>query len=203
MPAHHPSWFCASGGGANLVKGMDTDDFPVERVNWGDAQEFLKKLNALADTTNDPLTYRLPTEAEWEYASRAGPTSSSKPFHFDHPTDSLSCHQANFDGNHPYGGAHKRKSLKRACKVGSYRPNRLGLYDVHGNVWEWCADWYGDYPRGLVVDPWGAPGGSHRVFRGGGWCYDGRFCRAAYRGRGSPSDRRSDLGFRVAAVPHE
>jgi sulfatase modifying factor 1 len=200
---NNPSWFCAGGEGAGLVKGKDTDDFPVETVSWEDAQEFLKKLNALADKTNNPLTYRLPSEAQWEYACRGGPTSSSKPFHFEHPTDSLSCHQANFNGKYPYGGAGKRKPLKRTCKVGSYRPNRLGLYDVHGNVFEWCADWYGDYPQGPVVDPLGTPGGSYRVLRGGSWYDFGRRCRAALRGRDAPSDRGSDLGFRVAAVPHE
>src|SRR5207248_2144850 len=121
----------------------------------------------------------------------------------DEPTDSLSSHQANFNGNHPYGGAGKRKPLKRTCKVGSYRPNRLGLYDVHGNVWEWCADWSGDYPHGPVVDPLGTPDGSGRVIRGGGWNYGGQDCRAAYRYGVTPSNRGNDLGFRVAAVPHE
>jgi sulfatase modifying factor 1 len=186
---NNPSWFCAGGGGAELVGGMDTDGFPVETVSWEDAQEFLVKLNALADGTNNPLTYRLPSEAEWEYACRGGPMSSSKPFHFDEPTDSLSCHQANFNGKYPYGGAGKGKPLKRTCEVGSYRPNRLGLYDVHGNVWEWCADWYGDYPQGPVVDPLGSPDGSYRVIRGGSWFSDGRYCRAAVRNRGAPSYR--------------
>ena len=112
--------------------------------------------------------YRLPTEAEWEYSCRAGATAST-PFHFG---TSLNSTQANFHGEYPYGGAAKGPSLGRACAVGSYPPNAWGLYDLHGNVWEWCADWFSpDFYRQPEAgqDPHGPPTGTRRVLRGGSW----------------------------------
>jgi uncharacterized protein (TIGR02996 family) len=195
---HNPSFFCATGDGEGEVAGLDTRDFPVEQVSWEDATEFLKKLSALKAEREAGRTYRLPTEAQWEYACRGGVCSSS-PFHYG---DSLSSRQANFNGDYPYGGADKGPYLERTCKVGSYRPNAFALFDMHGNVWEWCSDWYvQDYykisPR---RDPSGPSNGSSRVFRGGCWGSNGRFCRAAFRYRDSPSYRDPGLGFRVAAV---
>src|SRR5207248_6430104 len=129
-----------------------------------------------------------PSEAEWEYSCRGGHVieemreKPALPFHFAQPTSSLSSTQANFDGNHPYGGAAKGPYLKRTCKVGSYKPNRLGLYDMHGNVWEWCHDWYGVdyYAKSPKTDPPGPSEGSVRVRRGGGWYLSGQPCRAAF-----------------------
>jgi formylglycine-generating enzyme required for sulfatase activity len=167
-------------------------DHPVTCVSWNDAQEFCKWLSGI----EKERLYRLLTEAEWEYACR-GPVSSSTPFHFG---TSLSSAQANFDGNYPYGGASKGPYLERTTPVGSYPPNALGLYDMHGNVWEWCADWYGPYADTFVTDPTGPTTGERRVLRGGSWSNSGRSCRAAYRFNDEPGYRSDYLGFRVVCA---
>jgi formylglycine-generating enzyme required for sulfatase activity len=141
----------------------------------------------------------LPTEAEWEYSCRGG-RSSSNPFGIGDGT-SLSSSQANFDGNSPYGGAGKGTYLEKTCAVGSYPANALGLHDMHGNVWEWCSDWYGEYPAGKVSDPTGPKEGSRRVRRGGGWSDLAGGCRAARRDGIAPGDTAVDMGFRLARVP--
>jgi uncharacterized protein (TIGR02996 family) len=194
-----PSWFCASGGGKRTVRRRrDTRNLPVEQVSWEDAVDFCGKLSELPEEKRAKRVYRLPSEAEWEYACRGG-AASSTPFHFG---TSLSSTQANFDGNHPYGGAAKGPSLKRTTPVGSYNPNAWGLYDMHGNVWEWCQDWYASqyYKQSPRRDPPGPPEGSVRVIRGGGWDSIGQFCRSAYRCWLVPADRDSGLGFRVSLV---
>jgi formylglycine-generating enzyme required for sulfatase activity len=198
----NPSYFSADGVGKDEVKGMNTDDFPVENVSWEDAVEFCEKLSALPAERRAGRTYRLPTEAEWEYACREGAGSSYQVFHFG---NSLSSTQANFDGNFPYGGAGKGDYLKRTCKVGSYAANAFGLYDMHGNVWEWCADWYAKnyYSWGRRRDPQGPDSGSGRVIRGGSWSSYGRYCRSAYCYNDEPALRALDLGFRVAQAPSE
>jgi formylglycine-generating enzyme required for sulfatase activity len=202
---NNPAHFSRTGEGKDRVKDVrdaEPDLFPVEQVSWEDAQDFLKRLAALNEEAKGRREYRLPTEAEWEYACRGGPDSSPLPFHFDQPTSSLHSSQANFDGNYPYGGAAKGPNLQRTCKVGSYRPNRLGLYDAHGNVYEWCLDWYdADYYKSSPpADPPGPPQGSNRVFRGGCWSLSGGSCRAARRLWGTPGLRRDGLGFRAAVV---
>jgi formylglycine-generating enzyme required for sulfatase activity len=125
-------------------------NLPAETVSWDDCQEFIKKLRE-----RDKKPYRLPTEAEWEYACRAGTTT---PYYFG---DSLSARQANF------GKFMKGASRLSTTPVGSFPPNAWGLYDMHGNVWQWCQDWFGDYPPGDVVDPQGPKAGAERVLRGG------------------------------------
>ena len=154
--------------------------------------------------------YRLPTEAEWEYACRGGHLIEERikgrhvlPFHFEHPTSSLSSCQANFDGASPYGGAARGPSLKRTCKVGSYEPNPLGIYDMHGNVWEWCHDWFDEsyFLNSPVQDPQGPAEGTVKTYRGGSWLHFGFFCRAAFRSGYTPQGGVSRLGFRVALVP--
>ena len=178
----NPSHFSSTGGGSSNVNGMDTRPFPVENVSWEDAIEFCRRLSELPGEKENEHLYRLPTEAEWEYICRGGPffKKPSPPFHFG---NSLSSTQANFDGRNPYGGAATGAYLQRTTKVGSYPPNPLGLYDLHGNVWEWCADWYDAdyYKRSPKQDPQGPENSEHRVLRGGSWGNNGWYCRAACR----------------------
>jgi formylglycine-generating enzyme required for sulfatase activity len=196
----NPSWFSATGGGKAKV-GPDTSKFPVEQVSWKDAVEFCEKLSARAAEKRSGRVYRLPTEAEWEYACRGG--ASTKPFHFATSIPSLSSTQANFNGNFPYGGAAKAPSLERTTTVGSYKANAFGLFDMHGNVWEWCADWYDKdyYKTSPRKDPTGPTTGTARVLRGGSWDGSGQICRAAFRLFYDPGIRGSIIGFRVACPP--
>jgi formylglycine-generating enzyme required for sulfatase activity len=166
---------------------------PVEQVSWEEAQEYAAKLNK---NGADGQTYRLPTEAEWEYSCRGG-RPSSKPFGIG-DSRALSSRQANFNGNHPYGDAEKGPYLETTSAVGSYTANALGLFDMHGNVWEWCQDRYGKYPQEEVTNPVGLSEGSFRVLRGG-CCLDlGWGCRSARHGGNVPGFRDIRLGFRLA-----
>jgi formylglycine-generating enzyme required for sulfatase activity len=172
------------------VSGEMTGRFPVEQVNWEDAQEFLATLNAKYSLPG--WRYRLPTEAEWEYACRAGTVT---PFSFG---SELNGRQANCDGCHPYPiSATKGPYLKRPSVVGSYGANPFGLYDLHGNVWEWCGDWYGPYDVSSSQDPSGPASGSSRVLRGGSWRNSADFCRSADRLNLGPSFRGHYIGLRV------
>ena len=164
-----------------------TDANPVTCISWNDAQAFTKWLSR-----EDGGDYRLPTEAEWEYAARAG---TKTPFYTG---DCLSTGQANYNGDYPGNSCSKGEFRKRPTPVGTFSPNRWGLYDMHGNVWEWCQDWYGGYPSGSVTDPKGASSGSYRVGRGGNWSNVARNCRSADRGRVTPGYSSSYLGFRLA-----
>ncbi|MDR0895222.1 MAG: SUMF1/EgtB/PvdO family nonheme iron enzyme [Prevotellaceae bacterium] len=164
------------------------DDYPVEYVSWNDIQTFLQKLNAATGKR-----YRLPTEAEWEYACRAGSTT---PFNTG---NNLTTSQANYDGNYPYNGNAEGTYLERTQPVGSYSPNAWGLYDMHGNVWEWCSDWYGSYSTSAQTNPTGPSSGSFRVLRGGSWLNDAEYCRSANRSAVDPGDRNYIIGFRVVA----
>ena len=180
----NPSWFSSTGRGRSKVKGMDTGQFPVESVSWDETVEFCRRLSELPEEKGDEHLYRLPTEAEWEYICRGGPffKTSSLPFYFG---NSLSSMQANFNGNYPWGGAAKGPFLGRTTQVGSYPPNALGLYDLHGNVWEWTSTLEG----------------SSRLFRGGSWFNSAEYCTASFRYRDEPDFRDGYLGFRVLAVP--
>jgi len=164
------------------------DECPVDRVSWDDVQNFIKRLNEREDTDK----YRLPTEAEWEYACRAGTTTAF------HTGDRISTDQANYDGNYPMPGSPEGEYRERPVKVGTFPPNAWGLYDMHGNVWEWCQDWYGDYPKGDVRDPEGPSTGEYRVLRGGSWDDYAWYARSAYRLRYYPGFRYDFIGFRVA-----
>ncbi|HBJ36830.1 MAG TPA: hypothetical protein DDZ51_19155 [Planctomycetaceae bacterium] len=188
----NPSYFSAGGGGRDKITGMDTSRFPVEQVSWDEAVEYCRRLSALPAERAAGRVYRLPTEAEWEYACRAG---TPTPFHFG---SLLTSQQANFDGNYPYGTKKKGRYLKRTSAVSSYECNGYGLFDTHGNVLEWCSDWYGAYTASALVDPLGAATGSYRVCRGGGWFIGARRSRSADRDWNAPGHRINILGFRVA-----
>ena len=187
----NPSRFTRNngGGGAN---------HPVEQVSWEEAVAFCRKLSAQSQEKASGRAYRLPTEAEWEYACRGGATSSS-PFFLG---DSLSSTQANFNGNYPYGGAAKGPYLERTTPVGSYKPNAFGLFDMHGNAWDWCSDWYDEnyYNQSPRQDPQGPQIGTRRVLRGGSWINVGHDCRSGYRDWHGPGYRYHGVGFRVACL---
>ena len=158
---------------------------PIEQVSWHDVQEFVSKLNG----GSGGRRYRLPTEAEWEYAARAGTTK-----------DTYAGDIRKLFGNDPVLNRiawYNKNSGNRTRPVGRKAPNAWGLHDMLGNVWEWVEDWYGDYPGGAVVDPNGPRSGSYRVLRGGGWDFIAGNCRSANRDRYSPGNRANDLGFRL------
>ena len=188
------SFFSRDGGGSSRIRGISDEElnlFPVDNVSWDNAQAFIGKLNEREKRRGGEWTYRLPTEAEWEFACRGGATTEqecSYHFYFTKPTNDLASGQANFNGDQPFGNAPKGKSLQRTTRVGAYQPNKLGLCDMHGNVYQWCDDRY-------------EPGSLDRVFRGGSWFSTGQYCRAAGRLRGAPSDRAGDFGFRLVRVP--
>ena len=196
----HTNHFSTGGEGGRQVEGLDSRRFPVEMVSWGEARAFCDRLAKLPEHGKSKgWRCRLPTEAEWEHAARAGERSYS-PFAFGR---ALSSSQANFDGNYPYNGAPLGIYLNRTTDVASYRPNAWGLYDMHGNVWEWCLDWYREdyYQRSPRVDPLGPPDGPSRVAKGGAWYNNAFSCRSARRGRGVDGDRYDSVGFRVVLVP--
>jgi formylglycine-generating enzyme required for sulfatase activity/serine/threonine protein kinase len=189
-----PSHFSRTGAGKQRVAGLETGRFPVENLSWYDVVEFCRLLSALPGEMDARRVYRLPTEAEWEFACRAG---TSSPFSFG---TSASSARANFDGTFPYGGASRCLDLQRAERVARYAANTWGLYDMHGNVGEWCADWYGkDYYRHSPRrNPQGPDEGTGRVVRGGSWVASGRGCRSAQRVSSVPWSRYNFVGFRVA-----
>jgi uncharacterized protein (TIGR02996 family) len=193
----NPSGFAPTGLYSFLVSELDTSDFPVESVTWDDAVEFCRLLSELPAEMAAGRQYRLPTEAEWEYACR-GAGVSTAPFCLG---ESMSSAWANFDGNFQVReepGAY----LERPTFVCSYPPNALGLFDVHGNVWEWCSDFFRDpYPTARAqTDPCGPTTGNMRSRRGGSWYNAGVHCRSAYRSMARPEEVVSQIGFRVVAT---
>ncbi|MBK8815879.1 MAG: formylglycine-generating enzyme family protein [Methylococcaceae bacterium] len=178
-------WKAAMGTKPSKFKG---DNHPVEQVSWHDAQSFIDKLNGL----KPELKLCLPTEAQWEFACRAG---TATPFSFDEQIDSS---QVNFDGDIPYNNGRKSEYRQQTVAVKSLPPNPWGLYEMHGNIWEWCQDWYGEYSTETVTEPQGPDTGDDRVLRGGSWIYGGRRCRSAYRNARAPDDASRYVGFRLA-----
>ncbi len=189
FPVTQDLWEAATGENPSNFKGPSR---PVEQVSWNDIVQ--KFLPALREKTGHD--YRLPTEAEWEYAARGGPFWESEPFHY---AGSDRLEQVGwFDGNSGY----------ETREVGLLLPNALGLYDMSGNVWEWCADWYGGSAyyavcrqKDVVESPAGPEKGDSRVLRGGGYFRDAQNCRAAFRNSYGPANRSVNLGFRLALSP--
>ncbi len=179
-------WQAVMGENPSRFKG---DELPVESVSWDDVQVFIERFNVL----HSLLQVRLPTEAEWEYACRAG---TNTPFAFG---VNITPEQVNYDGNYPYyrGGKGPYRATRVAVK--SLPPNAWGLYEMHGNVWEWCSDYYGgDYGAEPQTDPVGAESGRPRVLRGGSWINSGWNCRSAFRDWVMPGRRDYGIGFRIA-----
>ena len=177
--------------------GFKGKTLPVETVSWLQAVEFCERLSARPEEREAGRQYRLPTEAEWEYACRGG---AATVFGFG---DKATSRDANFDGTQPYGGL-AGPDLAGTIVVGSYKPNEFGLFDMHGNVSEWCQDWFArSVDVSALVDPQGPNDGQRRVIRGGSWLSSGAECRSAWRGSESPNRFDSILGFRVVCVPAE
>lgn len=158
--------------------------YPMCYVTWGEAMDFCHELSKLTG-----ITYVLPTEAQWEYAARGGGKSKGYRYSGSSDNDDVAwCYE---------------NSGSEAHMVATKKPNELGLYDMGGNVWEWCSDWYGDYPSSFQYQPAGPGRGSEKVLRGGCWQNQNRACRVSHRGHGSPKLRLSRYGFRVVALIEE
>ena len=178
--------------GSNPSNFKDSKKLPVETVSWEDCQDYIRKLNALGVA---PAGYKfsLPTEAQWEYACRAGTTTAlNSGKNLTSSTDA--CPNLN------EVGWYYKNSDSKTHEVGLKKPNAWGLYDMHGNVYEWCFDWYASYPDGSVTDPTGPDSGSYRVLRGGSWSGSAGYCRSAFRHSSDPSSRSSIYGARLALV---
>ncbi len=182
-PVTQRQWQAVMGSNPSNFKGVD---LPVERVSWDDCQEFVEKVGK---STGQGC--RLPSEAEWEYACRAGTTT---PFFWG---ETLSTDQANYDGTSLYDAGREGIYRETTTSVGSFAANAWGLCDMHGNVWEWCADWYGLYEKEDIKDPQFVDDGNARVLRGGSWDSFSRSCRAAFRIRSAPGHRNGHFGCRV------
>jgi len=183
-------------GVSGSVRPAIEDNHPVLHVSWNDAVAYCEWM-----TKQSGKTCRLPTEAEREYACRAGTTT---PFNTG---ENLTTNQANYDGNYPYANNPKGQYRLNTVPVNSFAPNAWGLYNMHGNVWEWCGDWFGGRyydeckAKGVVENPVGAEAGSYRVLRGGSWNNSAEYCRSAYRYFDTPGSRHSYVGFRLVFVP--
>ena len=168
-------WEAVMGSNPSYFKGPKR---PVENVSWKDCDDFIKELDSLTGQN-----FRLPTEAEWEYAARGGKNKNSYKYSGSNDLADVAWYGDN--------------SSSETHDVGQKSPNSLGLYDMSGNVWEWCYDWYGAYPSSSQINPSGPSSGSYRVLRGGCWYFNARFCRVSYRGCYTPSYRNSNGGFRL------
>ncbi|MFC1489536.1 SUMF1/EgtB/PvdO family nonheme iron enzyme, partial [Thermodesulfobacteriota bacterium] len=199
-------WKAVMGSNPSYFKNCG-NDCPVEKISWRNVQEFIRKLN---QRESDSI-YRLPTEAEWEYACRAGSSTiltngnlSELKCGYDSNLDNVGWYCGN--SSVIYDGCYDaRRNGGKSCAgthiVAQKKPNAWGLYDMHGSVWEWCQDWKGNYPTGSATDPTGPSIGSHRVVRGGSWGNEAMSCRSANRFGNSPGNGGNDLGFRLLRNP--
>jgi formylglycine-generating enzyme required for sulfatase activity len=167
-------WEAVMGNNPSHFKG---DDLPVESVSWNDVQKFMSTLNSITDKK-----YRLPTEAEWEFAARGGNKSQGYKYSGSNTIGDVAWYSGN--------------SGSKTQPVGQKKPNELGIYDMSGNVWEWCGDWDGNYSASGVVNPTGPSTGDFRIFRGGDWYLSAQYCRVAFRYYSYQSDNIG-IGFRV------
>jgi formylglycine-generating enzyme required for sulfatase activity len=169
----------------------NTSGWSTETATWGTVPTSSNARWDAVRTVTGSTGYRLPTEAQWEYACRAGTTT---PFNTG---DNITTDEANYNGNYPYNNNPPGIYRERTTEVGSFAANTWGLYDMHGNVREWCWDWYGNYASGPQTDPTGAVSALGRVQRGGSWYFDGQYQRSAYRDIYAPSTRGYLNGFRL------
>ena len=174
-------WEAVMGDNPSCFEG---EERPVESVSWDDCQKFIRKLNRTLRSQLHGKFFRLPTEAEWEFAARGGNKSCGYQFSGSDDLDEVAFYFDNSDDG--------------TCDVASFEPNELEIYDMSGNVWEWCLDWYGGYNSSAQTDPKGPSSGSDRVIRGGSWFNVVRNCRLSYRSLNSPDFRDDDLGLRLA-----
>jgi formylglycine-generating enzyme required for sulfatase activity len=179
-------WLAVTGENPSYFKGGDK--LPVDSVSWDDCVEFINRINRMIPE----LDLRLPSEAQWEYACRAG---ARTPFSFG---PQITTDQVNYDGNYPYHGGQKGEYRQKTVAVKSLPCNNWGLYEMHGNLYEWCADWLGDYEAGAVTDPQGPDTDVYRVLRGGSWNNYGRHVRSANRYGYGPGLRRRSVGLRLS-----
>ena len=168
-------WKAVMGNNPSSFKG---ENLPVENISWHDGKEFISKLNALTGKT-----FRMPTEAEWEYAARGGSKSRGYKYSGSNTLDDVAWYADNSGGE--------------THEVGTKSPNELGLYDMSGNVWEWCSDWHGNYSSSAQTNPKGPDSGTRRAIRGGGWFSFARYCRCSRRGYNDPDERGNGLGLRL------
>ena len=180
-------WVAVMGSNPSYFSGCS--DCPVEWVSWDDVQTFITELNTWGEGT-----YRLPTEAEWEYSARAGTTTAFA-------NGDITVTDCSYDPNLDVMGWYCYNSNDSTQSIAQKNPNAWGLYDMHGNVWEWCQDWYGTYPSSSVTDPTGPTSGSRRVIRGGSWIHNAYTCRSSHRAPDNPDYRDKHLGFRLLRNP--
>ncbi|MGC6427230.1 MAG: formylglycine-generating enzyme family protein [Akkermansiaceae bacterium] len=190
-----------AGRGAKLSSKVSAigDQQPMCYVNWADAMAFCKKLTEKEHESGalpKDMKYSLPTEAQWEYACRGGTSSVFS------NGNVLTSEMANFYGKMPYGTKELGEYREKTTKVASFSPNAWGLFDMHGNVYEWCSDWYEESPTS-TADPIGPEEGDGRVIRGGAWDRKASSCRSAYRYSRDPNRRAHNIGFRIVVVPSD
>ena len=197
FPITQAQWMAIMGSNPSHFK--KCPNCPVEQVSWNDIQNFLQKLNSLTG-----MNYRLPTEAEWEFAARGGNQSQEHTYSGSNDPDEVGWYWKNSGDQLLEGEWDRDKITRNNCRthpVGKKHPNELGIYDLTGNVWEWCQDWYGTYSKGPETHPQGPQKGVNRVLRGGSWYSSAGHLRVSNRDSSGPGYRNRIIGFRLARTP--